>query len=78
MKNNELGVGMRKLNIALFVIVVKVMFTSCSFSNNGLVGALQSELMYTIGAHKEIGHDYANITDNENYKILLTTKEQIR
>lgn len=33
-----------------------------------------SILMYTVGAHKEVGLDYANVTDNENYKTLLNDK----
>ncbi len=33
-----------------------------------------SILMYTVGAHKEVGLDFANITDNENYKTLLNDK----
>ncbi len=33
-----------------------------------------SILMYTVGAHKEAGLDYANVTDNENYKTLLNDK----
>lgn len=33
-----------------------------------------SILMYTVGAHKEAGLTYGNVTDNENYKTLLNDK----
>jgi ankyrin repeat protein len=33
-----------------------------------------SILMYTVGAHKDTGIDFANVKDNENYKTLLNDK----
>lgn len=30
--------------------------------------------MYTVGAHKDTGLEFGNVTDNENYKTLLNDK----
>jgi ankyrin repeat protein len=135
MKNNELRVRVNRISILFLVIFIVGLFTSCSYSNKNLVGALKSGnlervkeavdngadvnkvsflfgpdaspllysmrngqecipeyllskgadpnyidsdgisiLMYTVGALKERGLNYGNVTDNENYKTLLNDK----